>query len=216
MRRSLLKPPYEFILAAKLLDAASEALLCGKLDLASKLIVESDFSELKDYLIRMVGPLTLEVHRQTKRPKPMPKELRDPKRMPTASLQYEIFARDGWKCRFCGIPVISRKARNILVGLFPEETRWRSKEYDRHPALNSMAVSLDHVEPHSRGGKNEKSNFVTACYCCQFGRGEWTLEESELADPRDYLPIVDSWDGLARIENLKSQKVKPDPLNRGP
>jgi len=27
------------------------------------------------------------------------------------------------------------------------------------------------------------SNFVTACYCCQFGRGEWTLEEIEIENP---------------------------------
>ncbi|WP_425342692.1 HNH endonuclease [Piscinibacter koreensis] len=64
-----------------------------------------------------------------------------------------------------------------------------------------MAASLDHVVPHSRGGTHELSNLVTACYCCQFGRGEWTLAESELADPRHREPIVDGWDGLDRLAN---------------
>ena len=202
MRRSLLQPIPELKLASKLLDAAADALIFGHLELASNLIAGSDIEEIMDYTIRIIGPLSKEVHRQTHRPKPLPKDQRDPTRMPTQSVQYEIFNRDGWRCRFCGTPVISRKARSVLVSTFPAETQWKNKEYDRHSALYSMAVSLDHVEPHSRGGKNEIGNFVTACYCCQFGRGEWTLEESELLDPRDFDPIVDTWDGLSRLEGF--------------
>ncbi len=68
-----------------------------------------------------------------------------------------------------------------------------------------MASSLDHVVPHGRGGKNEDSNFVTACYCCQFGRGEWTLEEAELEDPRLREPVRDGWDGLSRLVAYSTQ-----------
>lgn len=203
MRKSLLQPIPELKLASKLLDAAAESIILGRLDLAAHLIIDSDMPEILDYMIKIIGPLSMDVHRQIKRPKSIPKEERDPKRMPSLSIQYEIFNRDGWHCRFCNTPVISRKSRNMLVKLFPNETRWNNKEYERHSALNSMAVSLDHVEPHSRGGKNELTNFVTACYCCQFGRGEWTLQESELIDPRDHPPIVGSWDGLSRLEKIK-------------
>nr|WP_308602587.1 hypothetical protein [Massilia sp. Dwa41.01b] len=40
---------------------------------------------------------------------------------------------------------------------------------------------------------------TTACYYCQFGRGEWTLEEAELDDPRHGAAVVDGWDGLVRL-----------------
>lgn len=207
MRRSLLLPIEELTLATKLLDAAADAVLSDKFKLASELIENANFPEIMSYTRLIVGKLSHEVHRQTKRPNALPKEERDPIRMPTAKQQEAIFLSDGWKCRFCGIKVISRKARNILIKRFPNETKWGQKEFSRHSALYAMAASLDHVVPHSRGGLNEMSNFVTACYCCQFGRGEWTLEESELIDPRKFEPAIDEWDGLSRLHNFKSPKA---------
>jgi 5-methylcytosine-specific restriction endonuclease McrA len=202
MRRSLLEPIPEFELAAKLLDATVDAIHLGRTELGAQLVACADFQEIMVYTKRIVGKLSKEVHRQTRRPKVLPKAERVVIRMPTEKIQEDIFERDGWRCRFCGVKVISKKARSILVKLFPNETHWGPKEFARHSALYSMAVSLDHVEPHSRGGTNELTNLVTACYCCQFGRGEWTLNESELLDPRNYVPIVDEWDGLTRLESL--------------
>ena len=202
MRRCLLEPIPEFDLAAKLLDGAAEALLQGNLELAAQLTAQSDFDEIREQAIRIVGKLSDEVHRQTKRPKTLPKEFRDPTRMPAQLRQYSIFARDGWRCRFCGVKVVSKKARKLLVDCFPVETHWIGPEFERHAALYAMAVSLDHVVPHSQGGKNDDSNFVTACYCCQFGRGEWALAEAELIDPRERDPVVDEWDGLSRLDGV--------------
>lgn len=206
MRRSLLLPIPELDLAAKLLDAAADALIQGRHSLTSNLVTVADFPEIMNYTKQIVGKLSYDVHRQTRRPDVLPKEKRHPTRMPTAKVQEEIFVRDGWRCRFCGVKVISKEARSILVNTFPNETHWGQKEFTRHSALYSMAVSLDHVEPHSRGGTNEISNFVTACYCCQFGRGEWTLEESELIDPRTVEPVVDEWDGLSRLHGFPALK----------
>ncbi|MBD3668544.1 MAG: hypothetical protein HUJ16_11315 [Kangiella sp.] len=204
MRRSLLEPIEELSLAAKLLDSAADAIMNGKIALAADLIEKSNFPEIMTYTRLIVGKLSYEVHRQTKRPKVIAKDERDPVRMPTAKEQEAVFIADGWRCRFCGIKVISKKARNLLVKAFPDETRWGTKEFTRHSALYAMAASLDHVIPHSRGGMNERGNFVTACCCCQFGRGEWTLEESELLDPRAYKPVTDEWDGLSRLHSLKA------------
>ena len=202
MRLSLLVPIPEFEVAAKLLDAAVEALMHSRKELARDLIVSADIPEINQYAISVVGKLSIEVHRQIKRPKCLPKEQRDATRMPSPSKEQAIFVRDNWHCRFCGVKVISKPARSILTKTFPDETRWIGGEFQRHYALYAMASSLDHVEPHGRGGKNEDSNFVTACYCCQFGRGEWTLEEMGLLDPRDRPPIVDSWDGLSRLTSF--------------
>jgi hypothetical protein len=120
--------------------------------------------------------------------------------MPTAEITRSIYVRDGWRCRFCGIRVLSPKARSWLRKRFPEESHWDGGEYKRHSGLYALVASLDHVVPHGRGGKNDVSNFVTACFCCQHGRQQFTLEEVEIADPRDFAPIVDDWDGLSRLE----------------
>lgn len=209
MRRSLLEPIPELELAAKLLDAAADAILSGRMELAAKLIAAADFPEIASYARRLVGKMSAEIHRSTQRPTTVDKSDRDPTRMPAAAAQQVIFVRDGWRCRFCGTKVISRAARSVITRLFPIEAHWTSLEFQRHSALYAMASSLDHVVPHSRRGKNEESNFVTACYCCQFGRGEWLLEEVELADPRDRPPLQDGWDGLARIANMALRPVAP-------
>jgi len=203
MRKSLLSPIAEFDLAAKLLDAAADALLQNRKILAGELMAQANFPEITEYARKLVGKMTPEIHRHTRRPKCLPKAERDPTRMPTLLEQNKIFARDGWRCRFCGIKVISKSARSVFTRIFPIESHWTSIELQRHSAFYAMASSLDHVVPHGRGGKNELPNFVTACYCCQFGRGEWTLEEVDLMDPRNREPIRDSWDGLSRITSGK-------------
>lgn len=75
---------------------------------------------------------------------------------------------------------------------------------ERGPAqrLLVLKASLDHILPHSRGGDNDPSNLVTACYPCQFGRSSWTLEEVGLTDPRLRPPVVDNWDGLMRLARI--------------
>jgi 5-methylcytosine-specific restriction endonuclease McrA len=203
MRHSFVKPIPELGLAIKLLDVATDAFLCGDRSLASKLIVQSDFPAIAAYTRKIVGPLSMEVHRQTKLPVAMVKTERDKTRMPPAKVQHEIFARDGWHCRFCGIGVIAKDSRNLLVRLFPEETHWVKREYERHSALYAAAASIDHVIPHCRGGDNDKANLVTACFCCQFGRGQFTLEEVEFIDPRERPPILGEWDGLTRVRALR-------------
>lgn len=199
MRRSILTPIPELDLAAKLLDAAASAIMTNRLLLSGELIQRANIPEIMAYAKRAVGPLSVEVHKITKRPKCLSRSERDPTRMPGVRAQADIFSRDGWRCRFCGVKVICKSARALLRQMFARESNWVSLEFQRHSALYAMASSLDHVVPHGRGGKNEEGNFVTACYCCQFGRGEWTLEESELEDPRTRGPVVDEWDGLSRL-----------------
>lgn len=203
MRRCLLPPIPELELAAKLLDAAADALLAGYDTLAGELIAQANNPLIFKHAVRLFGPMTAEVHRQTRRPKTIDESAREETRMPSLSVQRAIFVRDGWRCRFCTTRVFSRKARRNLIQWFPKQTHWDAGEYARHTALYSMAASLDHVVPYSRGGSNDVSNFVTACYCCQCGRGEWTLEEMELIDPRSVAPVVDGWDGLSRLDRFE-------------
>lgn len=204
MRQCFITPIPEIELATKFLDAAGDALLQGDNTLAAKLIVDSDISSIYEYTRRIVGKLSADVHRQTTLPKLLPKAERVKPRMPTRIVEVRVFERDGWHCRFCGIRVISRPSRNLLVKLFPNETHWVADEYARHTALYATAASLDHIVPNSRGGDNEIHNLVTACFCCQFGRGQYTLDEVEISDPRDREPIRSNWDGLTRLMAIQS------------
>jgi len=199
MRQSLQQPIKELELAAKLLDAAADAFILKNYKLTNSLILAANFPEITEYAKSIVGKLSIDIHRQTKLPKRIPISMRDPTRMPSQVEQNSIFLRDGWRCRFCGIKVISRKARTLFSNSFQIEKHWTSINSQTNSALYALASSLDHIDPHGRGGKNEQSNFVTACYCCQFGRGDFTLAEIEVLNPLGRMPIIDDWDGLTRI-----------------
>lgn len=199
LRRSLAPPVAQLNVAAELLSRAADAMLAGRPELAASLIAEADMPEVRQHAIRLVGKMSVEVHRRTQTPRCLPKAERDHARMPVPRQQIEIFARDGWRCRFCGTKVICKAARTVLIRAFPQEAYWPRQEFKRHAALYALASSLDHVVPHARGGRNEVGNFVTACYCCQFGRGQWLLQEVEVEDPRVFPPLLDDWDGLRRI-----------------
>lgn len=201
MRTCLLEPVPELHAAADLLDAAATALLTGNRERAAELARAADFPEIGVWIGRICRYFSPEVHRNMRRPKTLPKSERVEQRMPGAAAERQVFRGDGWRCRFCGIRVISRDARRVLIRALPEAIRWPypGQEFQRHTALFAMASSLDHVVPHSRGGTNSRENFVTCCHCCQVGRGEWLLEEVELLDPRGRPPVVGGWDGLERL-----------------
>jgi 5-methylcytosine-specific restriction endonuclease McrA len=125
--------------------------------------------------------------------------------MPGRKTALEVFRRDGWRCRFCGIRILSLDAIKLLDAIFPDEVRWRVKPYrNRNAAFNVLASSLDHILPHGRGGDNDMVNLVAACGSCQFGRMQYTLEEVGFIDPRARPPIVDAWDGLERLLRVGS------------
>ena len=155
---------------------------------------------LRDFVAPIIGKIDPEVHWQSSNPpRPVDPVEKVKQRMPSVKVELAIFERDGWRCRFCEVMVISRKARNKLVSLFPTQARWGPSSSHQHCALSSLSSSLDHLVPHSRGGDNSEANLVTACTACQFGRNRWLLEEVGFNDPRQFPPIVDSWDGLTRL-----------------
>ena len=71
------------------------------------------------------------------------------------------------------------------------------RDDDRHGLTLAARASLDHVNPHSAGGGSDDDNLVTACWSCQFGRGNDTIERLDLSDPRQRPPIdvLPRWDG---------------------
>ena len=65
----------------------------------------------------------------------------------------EIFARDGYRCVYCGA------------------------QFEPH------ALTVDHVQPRVRGGDNTPGNVVTACGGCNTAKGHRKLAEFLLAEP---------------------------------
>lgn len=202
MRRSFLPPIPEFEEAADLLSQAADSLLAGDLGNCAKCLVEADLRPLREFAFLLAGPIKPEIHLQSRNPifDPVPKENRP--RMPTSVESKSIFARDGYRCRFCQSRIVVKDAHKIFAKFLPEQARKGRTNEDNHFGISTLTGSIDHLLPYSRGGGNELENLVTACGPCQFGRNQWTLEEVQIESPMNYEPIVDDWDGLLRLAPL--------------
>lgn len=111
----------------------------------------------------------------------------------------DLFQRDEWRCRYCRIRIGGNrehfeKFANAIE--MPELISGRTDE-TRHGVYLMLMASPDHVQPRSQGGSDDKSNLVTACWSCQFGKWIHSLDSLELADPRDIEPLeYEGWGGL--------------------
>lgn len=199
-RECFSKPIPEAFAASQMLSKAVDAIANGEFELARRCILDADIVELWNYMQLVSGPSSLEIHRFRQVPgAPQQSKNRDKLRMPSARVEQSIYERDGWHCRFCGCPVISKKVRKELGQLFPEAARWGRVNTQKHFGLAALESTLDHLLPHSRGGDNSLENLITACGPCQFGRGNSTLEEVGLTNPLERGPIHNNWDGLTRL-----------------
>lgn len=198
-RDCFLEPPPALHRAADLLDQAANAILSNDHGRAGGLILEADDPDIWEFARQLMGPANQNILRFRKCETAPTYVDNSVKRMPSKKDEAAIFERDGWRCRTCSVRVLSPKAVKKLRTLFPREARWGRTNIDQHPALLVLKASIDHVIPHSRGGSNDPSNLLTACYPCQFGRSSWTLEEVGISDPRLRTPTVDQWDGLTRL-----------------
>lgn len=63
----------------------------------------------------------------------------------TKKIRFEVFKRDGFKCAYCG----------------------------KEPPL--VVLEVDHIDPKSKGGKDEINNLLTACFDCNRGKRDVPL-----------------------------------------
>jgi len=200
--RNCLRPPIpEIEDAARFLDAAVSAHLQGRRDIAEELIRLANNKSIWDWTDSIWGKNSPYVqYRPTPSPLPtLPKEQRVKVRMPTLDERRQIHARDGYHCRFCGIPVIRKEIRQKIAAAYPEALPWGRTNDCQHAAFQAMWAQYDHVLPHARGGNNDIENVVLTCAACNFGRMSYTLDEVGLLDPRDRDPRRSAWDGLERF-----------------
>ena len=123
-------------------------------------------------------------------------------RMPSRVEQNALHARDGYYCRFCGIPVIRKQVRERLRKLYPDVQIWGKTNKAQHAALQCMWAQYDHLLPHSRGGSNSPDNIVVTCAPCNYGRMQYTLEEAGLMNPLEREPRRGSWTGLEQLLSM--------------
>lgn len=197
----LREPIPEIFAAARLLDEAVAAHLAGDRLGAEELIRAADISAVHEWSEALWGkgapyysPLPVE------NPAPfVPKDQRVKPRMANAQMKRALLVRDGFHCRFCGIPLVRGATRSRIRAAYPAALRWGSRNVERHAAFQTMELHYDHIVPHARGGTNEFDNMLVTCAPCNCGRDRLMLEEVGLADPRARAPIRSEWDGLERF-----------------
>lgn len=137
---------------------------------------------------------------------PVDQELRDPDRKISKAVRSIVLARDGYKCRYCGLPVIDARIRKQAHLLYPDAVPWDSRDNkNQHAGFQCLWLQYDHVEPHSHGGRSDPDNVVIACASCNYGKDRFTLRQLRLIDPRDTPPASSKYNGL---ENFASEKIK--------
>ena len=201
-RRCFLEPIPEIFSAAEYLNAAVDAHLAGANSQAEELIIKADIPAIAQWTEMIWGQQNKEIHRFRKiqnLPPLLPAEARVTERMPTKNEMAALIARDGYHCRFCGIPVIRKEIRDRIRAVYPDALRWGRKNCEQHTAFQCMWLTYEHVVPHSRGGDNSLENMVVACQPCNCGKMQGTVEEFGLLDPRENAVIQTSWDGLERF-----------------
>jgi hypothetical protein len=198
LRLCLDKPIPEIAVAARFLNEAVSAHLAGDYTLAEELICRSDMPAIREWMKSMWADSRIHLRVPKARPA-LPLDLRSQPRMPVASVKRRVHERDGFHCRFCGIPVIRPETRARINARYPKAVKWGRKESVRHPAFQAMWAQYDHLVPHSHGGTSDFENLVLTCAACNLGRAGYTLEEVGVADPRSRPRVRSEWDGLERF-----------------
>lgn len=208
--RDCLKEPVQAIFRAwDLLSSAADAHVRGDHAAAEMLFREADIPEVWNW----VNPGWVKPQLFVKVLKPdgdtfeIPSAQRHSSRNPTKAIKATVLARDGHKCRYCGIPVVDADIRKLAQKLYPRAVRWDWQDPSRqHAGFQCFWLQYDHVVPHSHGGESTEDNLVICCALCNYGKDKYTLRQLGLSDPRLRPPAPDGWDGLERLRRCGSRK----------
>jgi 5-methylcytosine-specific restriction endonuclease McrA len=198
-RLCFLPPPREALEAAHLLSLAVDAHLEGDAMAAAHFIRSADNPILREWTESIWGRNSPHIKAMVPTIG-LSKTDRIAIRMPNAAEKAALHQRDGYHCRFCGLPVIRTEVRKKIAAAYPDALPWGRTNLSQHAASQAMWAQYDHLVPHSRGGDNSAENMVVTCAPCNFGRMDYLLDEVDLAHPFARDPVRSTWDGLERFK----------------
>ncbi|MEE4250429.1 MAG: hypothetical protein V2I38_07555 [Alcanivoracaceae bacterium] len=106
----------------------------------------------------------------------------------------EIFIRDGFIDRYTGKRLVYPSVLYALANELPDRFPIGGGRSKSHSAHWDLFPTIDHLEPVSRGGKDDASNWVTTSMTMNMAKTSSTLEElSWRLHPEG---SFDQWDGL--------------------
>ena len=122
----------------------------------------------------------------------------DPLRL-GAKKSKEVNRRDNFRCRYCGHPVLPTDIFRNLSNLVGQESfQFKGKNSKRHGIRLVFGATADHVVPWADGGRTSDANLVAACWPCNFGKYNYTLDELGMTNPLErHIQALDS-----RVERL--------------
>lgn len=200
LRPCLLSPPREALEAAQLLTLGVNAHLCQDQKAADHFIRAADKPIIRDWTESLWGKNSPHVVVTVRADAATHAIDRVSARMPNAQEKAELHRRDGYHCRFCGLPVIRAEIRKRIALAYPDALPWGRTNNSQHAAFQAMWAQYDHLVPHCKGGDNSAGNMVVTCAPCNFARMDWLLEEVGLMNPLLRQPVSSDWDGLERFK----------------
>ena len=122
----------------------ADAVLAGDVERARDHLRRADVPLLRQVAMRAMGALDHDLHRLRRVQMP-PKSEKAGMRMPGKAVTDQVFARDGWRCRFCGVRVVVPAARTALANAVPEALCWAGPTESLHAAFVYVSATLDHI-----------------------------------------------------------------------
>lgn len=115
-------------------------------------------------------------------------------------LQFQVFCRDSWHCRYCLDPVFFNPTLKLLNKLSPGHGYYHpnGKEGELLPLFQWKFASADHVVPVANGAKNSIDNLVTSCWRCNLRKSNGDPKDFDVNDIPDSISSI-NWDGLSTI-----------------
>lgn len=201
--RVLCDRPFDFQLSFQELEKAVEFAVNGEPGLALEHLNMTRHLEIREWYITSAQVAGLRRHAElghieAQEPE-IPAAEQDTRDIPMP-LARTILDRDGYQCRYCHIPVIYKAEAKKLQVLFGAEI-FRVSKSNRiaHGTLRAFYNSFDHVLPLSRGGTTSLDNLVAACYPCNFGKDNFTLNQLGMPSPFESMPNKSNHDGFTTL-----------------